>query len=179
MEMNTRLQVEHPVTEQVYGIDLVKEQIRVAQGEKLGYRQEDIKASGHAIECRINAEDPETFVPFPGLVSDYHAPGGLGIRVDSGLYSGYRIPSSYDSMIAKLIAFAPTRKECIARIKHALSEFVIEGVKTSIPLHQRILEQDKFIKGTYPIHWLEDFIKGENLKKEKLEAKEEKKTKKK
>jgi acetyl-CoA carboxylase biotin carboxylase subunit len=161
MEMNTRLQVEHPVTEQVYGVDLVREQIRVAQGERLGYSQDDIRPVGHAIECRINAEDPDTFVPWPGLVSQYHAPGGLGIRVDSGLYSGYRIPSCYDSMIAKLIAFAPTRKECIVRMRHALHEFVIEGVRTSIPLLEKILAQPEFVKGSYPIHWLEDFIRKE------------------
>lgn len=161
MEMNTRLQVEHPVTEQVYGIDLVKEQIRVAQGERLGYSQDDIRPGGHAIECRINAEDPETFVPWPGLVKTYHAPGGLGVRVDSGLYDGYRIPSCYDSMIAKLIVFAPSRKECIARMRHALTEFVIDGVRTSIPLLHKILQEPEFVKGAYPIHWLEDFLKKE------------------
>ena len=169
MEMNTRLQVEHPVTEQVWGLDLVREQIRVAQGEKLGYTQDDIAPRGHAIEVRINAEDPETFIPFPGTVKYYHAPGGLGVRVDSGLYSGYKIPSCYDSMIAKLIVFAPTRNDAITRMHHALNEFVIEGVKTSIPLAQKILAQDEFKKGTYPIHWLEDFIKEENLKKEQAE----------
>ena len=169
MEMNTRLQVEHPVTEQVWGLDLVREQIRVAQGEKLGYTQDDIAPRGHAIEVRINAEDPETFIPFPGTVKYYHAPGGLGVRVDSGLYSGYKIPSCYDSMIAKLIVFAPTRNDAIVRIHHALNEFVVEGVKTSIPLAQKILAQDEFKKGTYPIHWLEDFIKEENLKKEQAE----------
>jgi acetyl-CoA carboxylase biotin carboxylase subunit len=161
MEMNTRLQVEHPVTEQVYGIDLVREQIRVAQGERLGYSQDDIKPVGHSIECRINAEDPETFVPWPGTVKTYHAPGGLGVRVDSGLYDGYKIPSCYDSMIAKLIVFAPSRKECIARMRHALTEFVVDGVRTSIPLLQRVLEQPEFAKGAYPIHWLEDFLKSE------------------
>ena len=127
MEMNTRIQVEHPVTEQVFGVDLVREQIRVAQGEKLGYIQEDIKPNGHAIECRINAEDPETFIPFPGTVKYYHAPGGLGVRVDSGLYSGYKIPSCYDSMIAKIIVFAPTRKDAIIRMHHSLNEFVIDN----------------------------------------------------
>ena len=174
MEMNTRLQVEHPVTEQVFGIDLVREQIRVAQGEKLGFTQEDIKPNGHAIECRINAEDPETFIPFPGTVKYYHAPGGLGVRVDSGLYSGYKIPSCYDSMIAKIIVFAPTRKDAIIRMHHALNEFVIDGVKTSIPLSQKILAQEDFKKGTYPIHWLEDFIKSERAEKEEAESQEEK-----
>ncbi|MDR1009306.1 MAG: acetyl-CoA carboxylase biotin carboxylase subunit [Rickettsiales bacterium] len=159
MEMNTRLQVEHPVTEQVYGIDLVREQIRVAAGEKLGYKQADIIANGCAIECRINAEDPETFAPCPGTVTSYHAPGGLGIRVDSGLYSGYKIPPTYDSMVAKLITFAPTRKECIERTRHALGEFVVDGVKTLIPLQQEILSQKEFTDGTYPIHWLEDWLK--------------------
>ena len=158
MEMNTRLQVEHPVTEQVYGIDLVKEQIRVAEGVKLGIKQSDVVPNGHAIECRINAEDPATFAPCPGEVRSYHAPGGLGVRVDSGLYAGYRIPSSYDSMIAKLIAFAPTREECISRISNAMDEFVIDGVKTSIPLQKEIMKQPEFVNGSYPIHWLEDWL---------------------
>lgn len=175
MEMNTRLQVEHPVTEQVFGLDLVREQIRVAQGEKLGYTQDDIKPIGHAIECRINAEDPETFIPFPGTVAHYHAPGGLGVRVDSGLYSGYKIPSCYDSMIAKIIVFAPTRQDAIIRMHHALNEFVIDGVKTSIPLSQKILAQEDFKKGTYPIHWLEDFIKSERAEKEQAQIQEEEK----
>lgn len=166
MEMNTRLQVEHPVTEQVYGVDLVREQIRVAEGEKLSFKQEDIIPRGYSIECRINAEDPETFIPFPGTVKYYHAPGGLGVRVESGLYTGYKIPSCYDSMIAKLIVFAPTREGAIIRMQNALSEFIVEGVKTSIPLHKILLAQDEFKKGTYPIHWLEDFIKKENEKKE-------------
>ncbi|MCL2439514.1 MAG: acetyl-CoA carboxylase biotin carboxylase subunit [Alphaproteobacteria bacterium] len=158
MEMNTRLQVEHPVTEQVYGVDLVREQIRVASGEKLGYTQADVKANGYAIECRINAEDPETFMPSPGLVKHYHAPGGLGVRVDSGMYSGYRIPTNYDSMVAKLITFAPTREKCIARTAQALSEFVFDGIKTVIPLQQEILQQKEFIDGTYSIKWLEKWL---------------------
>ena len=162
MEMNTRLQVEHPVTEQVFGVDLVKGQIRVAAGEKLasiGIKQSDLVPKCHSIECRINAEDPETFIPNPGTVTAYHAPGGMGVRVDSGLYSGYKIPPSYDSMIAKLICFAPTRQECIIRMRHALREMVIDGVKTSIPLQLEILEQPEFVAGTYPIHWLEDWLK--------------------
>ncbi|MDR0366967.1 MAG: acetyl-CoA carboxylase biotin carboxylase subunit [Rickettsiales bacterium] len=167
MEMNTRLQVEHPVTEQVYGVDLVREQIRIAAGEKLGYAQADIVPRGHAIECRINAEDPETFTPCPGAVKYYHAPGGLGIRVDSGLYSGYKIPPTYDSMVAKLIAHAPSRKEAIARIWHALGEFVVDGVKTLIPLQREILKQKEFIDGTYPIHWLEDWLSQRRAKKKK------------
>ncbi len=179
MEMNTRLQVEHPVTEQVFGVDLVKEQIRVAEGEKLSFTQEEMIPQGYSIECRINAEDPETFVPFPGTVKHYHAPGGLGIRVDSGLYSGYKIPSCYDSMIAKVITFAPTRKEAITRMYHALSELIVDGVKTSIPLQKVLLNEDAFVKGDYPIHWLEDFIKekAEEKAKAELEAEKEEKSK--
>ena len=171
MEMNTRLQVEHPVTEQVYGVDLVREQIRVAEGKKLSFKQEDIVPHGHALECRINAEDPETFIPFPGTVKYYHAPGGLGVRVDSGLYTGYKIPSCYDSMIAKVITFANTREEAITKMYYALSEMIVDGVKTSIPLQQELLKQKEFVDGTYPIHWLQDYIA------EKLKAKEEKEKK--
>lgn len=179
MEMNTRLQVEHPVTEQVFGVDLVREQIRVAEGNKLSFKQEDMIPRGFAIECRINAEDPETFVPFPGTVKYYHAPGGLGVRVDSGLYTGYKIPSCYDSMIAKLITFAPTREEAITRMYYSLSELIIDGVKTSIPLQQTILKQKAFLDGTYPIHWLEDFIKERNqVKTEGENQKSENKKKK-
>ncbi len=141
MEMNTRLQVEHPVTEAVSGIDLVREQIRIASGAALGYEQKDIKFSGHAIECRINAENPETFTPCPGKITEWHAPGGLGVRVDSEIYSGYAIPPFYDSMIAKLIVHAPTRNAAIMRMRRALEEFVIEGVQTTIPLHQQIISQ--------------------------------------
>jgi len=160
MEMNTRLQVEHPVTEQVYCVDLVKAQINVAAGKKLALKQSDLTPKCHAIECRINAEDPATFAPSPGTITSYHAPGGMGVRVDSGLYDGYKIPSAYDSMIAKLICFAPTRAECIIRMRHALKEYVIDGIKTSIPLLEEILEQPEFEAGSYPIHWLEDFLKG-------------------
>ena len=158
IEMNTRLQVEHPVTEMVCGVDLVREQIRIAAGEKLGYTQADVRFSGHAIECRITAEDPVTFAPSPGKVTAFHAPGGLGVRVDSALYAGYTVPPYYDSMIAKLIVHAPTRIEAIARMRRALAEFVVVGVKTSLPLHQRIVEAPEFIAGDYTIHWLENFV---------------------
>jgi acetyl-CoA carboxylase, biotin carboxylase subunit len=160
IEMNTRLQVEHPVTEMVCGVDLVREQIRIAAGEKLGYGQKDIAFRGHAIECRINAEDPETFLPTPGRVTAYHAPGGLGVRVDSALYAGYQVPPYYDSMIAKLIVHAPTRTEAIARMRRCLDEFVVVGIKTNLPLHQRIVEDAAFQAGDYTIHWLERFVAG-------------------
>jgi acetyl-CoA carboxylase biotin carboxylase subunit len=160
IEMNTRLQVEHPISEAVTGVDLVREQIRIAAGLPLDLAQKDIKFSGHAIECRINAENPETFMPSPGLVTDYHAPGGLGVRVDSGLYAGYRIPSTYDSLIAKLIVHGQTRNECLMRLRRALEEFVIVGVDTSIPLHQRLIGAQDFINGDYDIHWLEKFVAG-------------------
>ncbi|CUW46035.1 acetyl-CoA carboxylase biotin carboxylase subunit [Novacetimonas hansenii] len=158
IEMNTRLQVEHPVTEMVCDVDLVREQIRIAAGEPLGYGQKDIHFSGHAIECRINAEDPLTFMPTPGTISVFHPPGGLGVRVDSALYAGYRVPPYYDSMIAKLIVRAPTRLEAIQRMRRALDEFVIEGVKTVIPLHLKILDDPQFRSGDYTIHWLEKFV---------------------
>lgn len=159
LEMNTRLQVEHPVTEAVSGIDIVREQIRIASGATLGYEQKDIKFSGHAIECRINAEDPETFIPCPGKVVEWHAPGGLGVRVDSAIYSGYSIPPFYDSMIAKLIVYGSTRNSAMMRMRRALEEFVIEGVSTTIPLHQDIISQPDFIDGQYNIHWLEKHMK--------------------
>lgn len=158
IEMNTRLQVEHPVTEAICGMDLVREMLRVASGAPLGFTQEDIKFSGHAIECRINAEHPETFLPSPGKVGDYHAPGGLGVRVDSGLYSGYTVPPHYDSMIAKLIVHGNNRNECLMRLRRALGEFVIDGLHTSIPLHQRLMEEPDFINGDYDIHWLGHFV---------------------
>jgi acetyl-CoA carboxylase, biotin carboxylase subunit len=158
IEMNTRLQVEHPVSEAISGIDLVCEQIRIAAGQKLGYTQADIEFSGHAIECRITAEDPATFAPSPGRVEVFHPPGGLGVRVDSALYAGYRVPPHYDSLIAKLITHGRTRAEAIARMKRALREFVITGIKTTIPLHQRILEAPEFVAGDYTIHWLEKFV---------------------
>lgn len=162
MEMNTRLQVEHPVTEAITGIDIVKEQIRIAAGAQLGYTQDDIKFNGHAIECRINAEDPQTFVPCPGKIAEWHAPGGLGVRVDSEIYSGYDIPPFYDSMIAKLIVHATTRNAALMRLRRALEEFVIMGVQTTIPLHQKIIAQPAYLDGQYDIHWLEEFMKAEN-----------------
>jgi acetyl-CoA carboxylase biotin carboxylase subunit len=158
IEMNTRLQVEHPVSEMISGLDLVHEQIRIAAGETLGYTQTDIHLSGHAIECRITAEDPETFAPSPGRVDVFHQPGGLGIRVDSALYAGYRVPPHYDSLIAKLISYGKTREEAIARMRRALREFVITGIKTTIPLHERILADPDFVAGDYTIHWLERFV---------------------
>jgi acetyl-CoA carboxylase biotin carboxylase subunit len=158
IEMNTRLQVEHPVTEMVTGIDLVREQIRIAAGEPLGYTQRDVKFYGHAIECRVNAEDPDTFMPTPGRVQAFHAPGGLGVRVDSALYAGYVVPPFYDSMVAKLIVHAPTRPDAIARLRRALDEFAVLGIKTTLPLHQRIVDDPQFQAGDYTIHWLEKFV---------------------
>ncbi len=160
IEMNTRLQVEHPVTEMVSGVDLVHEQIRVAAGERLGYRQADIRFEGHAIECRINAENPETFMPTPGRVTAFHAPGGPGVRVDSALYAGYVVPPYYDSLIAKLIVHAPTRAMAIARLRRALDEFAVLGIETTIPLHRRIVDDPDFQAGDYTIHWLERFVAG-------------------
>jgi len=160
IEMNTRLQVEHPVTEMVCGVDLVREQFRVAAGQRLGYEQADIEFRGHAIECRVTAEDPETFMPTPGRVDVFHAPGGLGVRVDSALYAGYVVPPYYDSMVAKLIVHAPTRPEAIARMRRALAEFAIQGIKTTLPLHRRIMDAPEFQAGDYTIHWLERFVSG-------------------
>ena len=158
IEMNTRLQVEHPVTEAITGLDLVQEQIRVAAGASLAYKQSDITFSGHAIEVRINAENPMTFVPSPGKVNDVHFPGGLGVRVDSALYSGYRIPPYYDSLIGKLIVFGKSRAECMMRLRRSLSEFVIDGVETTIPLFQKLLSEPDIIDGHYDIHWLEKYL---------------------
>jgi len=158
IEMNTRLQVEHPVTEAITGVDLVREQIRIADGKPLSIRQEEIEFKGHAIECRINAEDPFTFAPSPGLVTAYHAAGGMHVRVDSGLYAGYRIPPYYDSMIAKLIVYGRSREGCIMRLRRALEEMVIEGVKTSIPLHEALLREPDILNGDYTIKWLEDWL---------------------
>ena len=160
IEMNTRLQVEHPVTEMVCGLDLVREMLRVATGVPLGFGQNDIRFSGHAIECRINAENPLTFTPCPGRITDYHAPGGLGIRVDLALYAGYTVPPYYDSMIAKLIVHGPDRNICLMRLRRALDEYVISGIDTNIPLHQRLLQASLFIDGDYTIHWLEKFARG-------------------
>jgi acetyl-CoA carboxylase biotin carboxylase subunit len=158
IEMNTRLQVEHPVTEAITGLDLVQEQIRVASGMELPYAQSDITFSGHAIECRINAENPKTFAPSPGTVDAVHAPGGLGVRVDSAIYAGYRIPPYYDSLIGKLIVSGKSRNECLMRLRRALSEYVIEGIDTTIPLFQRLLAEPDIIDGHYDIHWLEQFL---------------------
>ncbi len=158
IEMNTRLQVEHPITEMVCGIDLVREQIRIAAGAALGYGQSDIMFTGHAIECRINAEDPATFMPTPGRVTAFHAPGGLGVRVDSALYAGYFVPPYYDSLVAKLIVHAPTRVDAINRMRRALDEFAVVGIQTTIPLHQRIVDDPEFQRGDYTIHWLERFV---------------------
>jgi acetyl-CoA carboxylase, biotin carboxylase subunit len=160
IEMNTRLQVEHPITEMICGIDLVREQIRIAAGVELGYGQADIRFSGHAIECRINAEDPATFTPTPGRVTAFHAPGGLGVRIDSALYAGYFVPPYYDSMVAKLIVHAPTRPDAINRLRRALDEFAVVGIETTIPLHRRIVDDPDFQAGDYTIHWLEQFVAG-------------------
>ncbi|HEY4548444.1 MAG TPA: acetyl-CoA carboxylase biotin carboxylase subunit [Pedomonas sp.] len=158
IEMNTRLQVEHPVTEMISGLDLVREQIRVACGLPLSVTQKDVRLEGHAIECRINAEDPRTFTPAPGQVTDYHAPGGLHVRVDSALYDGYKIPPYYDSMIAKLIVYGQNRNDALMRLKRALEEFVINGPKTTIPLHQALIENPDFLNGDYSIKWLEKWL---------------------
>ena len=158
IEMNTRLQVEHPVTEAVTGIDLVHEQIQVAAGEGLSAKQSDIHFSGHAIECRINAEDPVNFTPSPGLITHFHTPGGLGVRVDSGVYSGYRIPPYYDSLIGKLIVHGRTRLECMMRLRRALDEFVVDGIKTTLPLFRDLIGNEDIAKGNYDIHWLEKYL---------------------
>jgi acetyl-CoA carboxylase biotin carboxylase subunit len=161
IEMNTRLQVEHPVTEMVTGLDLVREQIRIAAGAEIGFSQEDVAISGHAIECRINAENPVTFKPSPGLIRDYHVPGGLGVRVDSAAYAGYKIPPYYDSMIGKLIVHGRSRNECLMRLRRALAEFVIDGVETTIPLFLKLVNETDFVNGDYHIHWLEEYLAGE------------------
>lgn len=158
IEMNTRLQVEHPITEMITGIDLVREQIRVAAGLPLSFRQEDVRFKGHAIECRINAEDSETFVPSPGKIRDYLAPGGYGVRVDSPMYQGYQIPPHYDSLIAKLVVHGENRDECIQRAKRALHEYVITGVNTLLPLHRALAEAEDIVNGDYNIHWLENWL---------------------
>ena len=161
IEMNTRLQVEHPVTEMITGVDMVREQIRVADGLPLSFAQDNISFNGHAIECRITAEDPETFAPSPGTVTDYHPPGGLSVRVDSGLYSGYEVPAYYDSLVSKLIVHGQSRNECLMRLRRSLEEYVIGGIKTTIPLHEKIIENPEFLNGEYDIHWLERFVSDE------------------
>ena len=158
IEMNTRLQVEHPVTEAVTGLDLVLEQIRVAAGGGLSVTQEEVTFSGHAIECRINAENARTFRPSPGKITYWHPPGGLGVRVDSGVYQGYKIPPYYDSLIGKLIVSGKTRTECLMRLKRALSEFVIDGIETTIPLFMDLVNEPDIQNGMYDIHWLEKYL---------------------
>jgi acetyl-CoA carboxylase biotin carboxylase subunit len=160
IEMNTRLQVEHPITEMVTGIDLVREQIQVASGAQLSFNQDAIVFNGHSIECRINAEDPRTFRPSPGRITDYHSPGGLGVRVDSALYAGYEVPAHYDSLVAKLVVHGTSRNECLLRLRRALDEYVIGGIDTTVPLHQDLTTVPDFINGDYDIHWLENvFLK--------------------
>jgi acetyl-CoA carboxylase biotin carboxylase subunit len=158
IEMNTRLQVEHPISEMVSGIDIVREQLRIASGAPLGYRQADVNLAGHAIECRINAEHPESFTPSPGTITGYHAPGGMGVRVDSALYQGYGVPPHYDSLVAKLIVHGTSRNECLMRLRRSLEEFVITGIDTTIPLHQRLVVAPDFINGVYDVHWLGRFL---------------------
>lgn len=158
IEMNTRLQVEHPVTEAITGIDLVHEQIRVASGNGLSVTQNEVKFSGHAIECRINAEDPKNFTPSPGLITHFHTPGGLGVRIDSGAYTGYRIPPYYDSLIGKLIVHGRDRKEALMRLRRALDEFVVDGIKTTLPLFQDLINNEDIKAGQYDIHWLEKYL---------------------
>ena len=161
IEMNTRLQVEHPVTEMIYSIDLVREQIRIANGGELSFKQDDLKASGHAIECRINAEHPETFTPSPGKIGLYHPPGGLGVRIDSGIYTGYAVQPFYDSMVAKLIVHGHNRNDCLLRLRRALDELVITDIETTSLLHKRLILNQEIINGDYDIHWLEAFVSKE------------------
>ncbi len=162
IEMNTRIQVEHPITEMITGVDLLKEQIRVAAGEPLQYTQDDITIKGHSIECRVNAEHPETFVPSPGKIKHYHTPGGPNVRVDSHLYTGYTIPPYYDSLVAKLIVYADNRTECLSRLKRAIDEYVIDGIQTILPLHKKLADDNDVRAGQYDIHWLEEtFLKKE------------------
>ena len=162
IEMNTRLQVEHPITEQITNTDLVREQINVASGAPLSFSQEDIAFNGHSIECRVNAEDPRTFSPSPGRVTDFHAPGGPGVRFDSAVYTGYNIPPHYDSMIGKLIITADNRDLCIKRLKRALNEFALSGIKTTVPLFQALVDNEDFLAGDYNIHWLEKWLAEEH-----------------
>jgi acetyl-CoA carboxylase, biotin carboxylase subunit len=159
IEMNTRIQVEHPVTEMITGIDLVNEQIKVAAGSPLSVKQADIRFTGHAIECRVNAENPQNFRPSPGLVSYFHPPGGLGVRVDSAVYQGYRIPPHYDSLVGKLIVHGRTRNECLMRLRRALDEFVVDGIETTLPLFRTLVRNQDIQNGLYDIHWLEKFLK--------------------
>jgi acetyl-CoA carboxylase biotin carboxylase subunit len=165
IEMNTRIQVEHPVTEMITGVDIVQEQIHIASGEKLRLRQKDIQIRGHAIECRINAEDPYRFTPSPGKITSYHPPGGPGIRVDSHVYQGYTVPPNYDSMVGKVIAYGATREQALARMRIALSEMVVEGIQTNLPLHRDLLNDTRFIRGGVSIHYLEQKLAQEQKKK--------------
>ena len=165
IEMNTRVQVEHPVTEMITGIDIVQEQIHIAAGEKLRVRQKDIQLRGHALECRINAEDPYRFTPSPGKITSYHPPGGPGIRVDSHVYQGYTVPPNYDSMVGKVIAYGASREQAIARMRIALSEMVVEGILTNIPLHRDLLNDTRFLRGGVSIHYLEQKLAQEQKKK--------------
>ncbi|GGD88489.1 acetyl-CoA carboxylase biotin carboxylase subunit [Aureimonas endophytica] len=158
IEMNTRLQVEHPVTEAITGIDLVNEQLRVAAGQGLSVTQDDVRFAGHAIECRINAEDPQTFAPSPGKITYYHPPGGLGVRIDSAIYQGYSIPPYYDSLIGKLIVHGRNRAECLMRLRRTLDEIVVDGIKTTLPLFQALAENEDIVNGAYDIHWLEKYL---------------------
>ena len=158
IEMNTRLQVEHPVTEMITGLDIVIEQIRIASGAPLSLSQKDVRFNGHSIECRINAENPSTFTPSPGTISYFHPPGGLGVRVDSGVYAGYTIPAYYDSLIGKLIVHGKNRNECMMRLKRSLSEFVIDGIETTIPLFSALINEQAVVNGLYDIHWLEKYL---------------------
>ncbi|HJS37430.1 MAG TPA: acetyl-CoA carboxylase biotin carboxylase subunit [Burkholderiales bacterium] len=167
IEMNTRIQVEHPVTEMITGVDLVQEQIRVAAGEKLRLRQKDVVLRGHAIECRINAEDPYRFTPSPGRIASYHPPGGPGIRVDTHVYAGYSVPPNYDSMVGKVIAYGATRDQAIRRMRIALSEMAIEGIQTNLPLHRELLHDSRFVRGGTSIHYLEQKLAQENKQKAK------------
>ena len=161
MEVNTRIQVEHPVTEMITGIDIIKEQIRIAAGALLPFKQNNIKLSGHSIECRINAEDPEKFIPSPGKITLFIPPGGHGVRVDTAAYTGWTVPSNYDSLIAKLIVYGRDREEAIAKMKRALREFVVEGIKTTIPFHLKILDNPEFISGNFTTNFLEKINKTE------------------
>ncbi len=170
LEMNTRLQIEHTITEQITGLDLVREQIMVAAGHPLPFKQKDIKFTGHAIECRVNAEHPETFIPSPGTITRFHAPGGLGVRVDSALYDGYTVPPTYDSMVAKIVAHAPNREEAIMRMERALEETVIDGIQTNIPLHMQLLQEPDFQAGEFDIHWLQKLLAKQFDSKKKAQA---------